>query len=664
MSRLCLRQTLTILPLLASIIPGTVAAQGLDYGAFEQLFGEPVTESATGKPQRVSDAPVAMDIITAEQIRRSGAHDIPQVLARYTSLDVQQYNAHDYTVGVRGYATAMNQLLLVLVNGRQVFLDNFGYVAWDSIPVQLTEIRQIEVIKGPNSALYGFNAAAGVVNIITYNPLHDTVSNANVRLGTHGYREGSGVVSTRLGRDAGIRLSAGLREEQAWRRGYSEFESQELDARRRPTRAQLAGEVLLRPTDGVVAGLEASYSRAIGGDFYNYGQFWREDKRVWSIRGRLSAETAYGLTEASVYHNTLRATYAVSAHPTDQAITIAQLSHTMKVGAEHTLRPSLEYRRSTQEAVPGQHLGYHVVAIGGMWNWSITDQLESTAAIRYDHLWLGASGFDDPNFPFGDRDYRRHIGRSSWNLGLVWRASANDTVRFGVARGISLPSLADLGYRDSYPEFNYQDTGSPRLSPTVVDDVQLAYRRRVAAIDGHFGVTGFYQRNQGFSSALSVVTLNPPDVPYPTYMPYNLGTSRMLGIELSAAGRWSQALRWGLEYRLAATEASFQPALIEYKRASPRHVVSARLGWTHGPFEADLFGRYASETLGYRVIDVSNTVQQSVSDFVSLAARLSYRLNDRLSLALEGENLLQQYHRQTIALQAERRAYLSLRMDF
>ena len=67
---------------------GTAAAQGLDYGKYETLFGEPVTESATGKPERVTNSPVIMDVITAADIQRSGAQDIPTLLSRLAGIDV------------------------------------------------------------------------------------------------------------------------------------------------------------------------------------------------------------------------------------------------------------------------------------------------------------------------------------------------------------------------------------------------------------------------------------------------------------------------------------------------------------------------------------------------------------------------------------------------
>ncbi|SHI69018.1 iron complex outermembrane recepter protein [Roseomonas rosea] len=649
-----------ILVLLAAL---PALALGMDRAALEELFGESVTTSASGKPQRASDVPLGMDIITAEQIRRSGAHDIPAVLARYTSLDVHQYNASDYAVGVRGYATPMTPRLLVLVNGRQVYLDHYGYAAWDAIPVQLGEIRQIEVVKGPNSALFGFNAVAGVVNIITYDPSYEHRSNAVVRLGTGGYRETSGVVSAPLGDGGGLRLSAGLRGEHNWGRGYTDFERASLDAGRSPTRAQFAGEAAFRLGPAARGAIDASFGRNIGAPFADYGQFWREDKRIWSLRGRVEANTSLGLVEAQIYRNAFRATYAATPFVTDHSVTVAELSDTVKLGAAHTLRPMVEFRRATMD-IGASKVVYDIAAAGAMWNWAVTDRVETTLALRYDHLWLNGSGYDDPAFPYGDRDYDRNFGTATWNFGLVWRATDDDTFRLGAARGVGLPTLYDLGWRDSYPAFGYQDTGNPYLGPTVVTDYQLEYRRRIEAIDGRFSITGFHQRNRGFSSGLSAATHFPPDVAYETYTPYALGRSDVTGFDLSLRGRALGAIDWGVEYRLAAVSSEFRPSLLDPKRASPRHLVSARLGWSSGPLELNLFGRYASLAQGYRTVNEADAVLARSKDYVSVAARIAYRLTDRMTLALEGENLLHERQEQTYALKAERRFYLSLRADF
>ena len=200
------------------VICGAALAQAPDEGVLAQIFQAPITSSATGRPQLASEAPANIEIITQDDIRRSGATTIPDALEFLPGVYVRRYGIADVDVGIRGYDQPYNPRLLVLVNGREVYEQAYGDVPWSEIPVQLEEIRQIEVIKGPNSALYGFNAVSGVINIITYDPLTDTINAATVRGGTQSYLSGSVVGTGQIGaggrcqavrrRDAGERLRA------------------------------------------------------------------------------------------------------------------------------------------------------------------------------------------------------------------------------------------------------------------------------------------------------------------------------------------------------------------------------------------------------------------------------------------------------------------------
>src|SRR6185503_240308 len=97
-------------------------------------------------------------------------------------------------VGIRGYNETSNPRLLVLLNGQQVYLDDLGRTQWYTLPVTIPEIKQIEVVRGPNTALLGFNAASGVINIVTYDPLHDAPINvATTSIGTQDFASVSAV---------------------------------------------------------------------------------------------------------------------------------------------------------------------------------------------------------------------------------------------------------------------------------------------------------------------------------------------------------------------------------------------------------------------------------------------------------------------------------------
>jgi outer membrane receptor for ferrienterochelin and colicins len=180
--------------------------QSMDYGALEQLFKEPVTTSVDGSPERVSDVPATMEIITADEIRRSGAKDIPGVLRHVGGVDTMEWGNDNTDVSVRGYDQALAERLLVLVDGRQVYADHYGYTPWSTVPVELSEIRQIEIIKGPSSALFGFNAVGGVINIITYNPLYDDVNMAQFSAGTQDLAAGVLAATHKFGNRAAVLL--------------------------------------------------------------------------------------------------------------------------------------------------------------------------------------------------------------------------------------------------------------------------------------------------------------------------------------------------------------------------------------------------------------------------------------------------------------------------
>ena len=101
--------------LLASCV--TAYAQAIDYSALQDVIGEPVTTSVTGKPQRVSELPGSMIVITAEQIARSPARDVPSLLKTYAGIDVNRWTAGQSDVAVRGGDPATAGLAIERIEG-------------------------------------------------------------------------------------------------------------------------------------------------------------------------------------------------------------------------------------------------------------------------------------------------------------------------------------------------------------------------------------------------------------------------------------------------------------------------------------------------------------------------------------------------------------------
>ncbi len=142
------------------------------YPKRELLFFEevPIVISATKREQPITEAPSSISVITAKDIERSGATSIADLLRRVPGLDVFRTNASDASISARGFNEPSNNDLLLLIDGRSAYVDFFGIVVWDNLPIVLEEIERIEIIRGPGSALYGANAFSGVINIITKTP--------------------------------------------------------------------------------------------------------------------------------------------------------------------------------------------------------------------------------------------------------------------------------------------------------------------------------------------------------------------------------------------------------------------------------------------------------------------------------------------------------------
>src|ERR1700730_1462710 len=134
--------------------------------SIEDLMNMEVT-SVSKKEQKLSSVAAAIFVITQEDIRRSGATNLPDLLRMVPGLDVAQINANTWAISARGFNLEFANKLLVLVDGRAVYTPLFGCVYCDTLDVPLEDIEQIEVIRGPGGTVWGANAVNGVINIIT-----------------------------------------------------------------------------------------------------------------------------------------------------------------------------------------------------------------------------------------------------------------------------------------------------------------------------------------------------------------------------------------------------------------------------------------------------------------------------------------------------------------
>jgi iron complex outermembrane recepter protein len=156
-------------PVLGAPSPASMATLSeLRSLSLEELMNVEVV-SVSRRPERLAEAASAIQIITAEDIRRSGATSLPEALRLAPNLQVAQVNGSQWAISARGFNNVLANKLLVLIDGRVVYTPLFAGVFWDVQDALLADIERIEVISGPGGTLWGSNAVNGVINILTKN---------------------------------------------------------------------------------------------------------------------------------------------------------------------------------------------------------------------------------------------------------------------------------------------------------------------------------------------------------------------------------------------------------------------------------------------------------------------------------------------------------------
>ena len=488
------------------------AVDCLDSGLWSQekehlLFQEiPVVVTASRKEQPITEAPATISVITAEDIKYSGATNIPDVLRRVAGIDVMTISARDQQVGVWGFITPINNKLLVLVDGRTMYTDLYGTILWDLFPVGLEEIDRIEAVKSPASSIYGANAFSGVINIITKTPeqlegttLHFTAGERNTLIGTilqagdmandrikykisaqwdqtNGWQDPkektarlfrfNGLVTYPLGEKGQIALSAGL--------GHSK------------DRKLLSGEY----TGTITADVENDYLQLdVKYGTLGFHTFYKKEKP--SISWPLTVE---------------KAVWNISTLN-------AELLHSFNWSKKHSLVWGINYRYNSMGKNPFILQSYRQ----HLWAFFLEDEIKFSDGFR---LTLGARYDTHPLV-------KAHLSpRGS----IFFSPSKNHILRFSFAQAYRNPSLVEsylyiekqlsLTLPPPFPPLQipcpYIFQGNPHLEPEAVTSYEIGYH---STWSRHFqlGMDLFYNRYGHFFSSSRAVTFYQSDEIFPGF---------------------------------------------------------------------------------------------------------------------------------------------------
>lgn len=609
--------------------------------SLDQLVDVRIT-SVSKKSQPLSEAPAAIFVITADDIRRAGITSLPEALRLAPGIEVTRIDSNKWAITARGFNGRFANKLLVLMDGRSIYSPLFSGVLWDEHATMLEDIDRIEVIRGPGATLWGANAVNGVINIITRraqdtqgNLVSATVgSEERVNLGVrHGGTTAAGTAWRVYGkgfeRDAAVD-AAGRRANDDWRQGRMGFR---IDSAPRPAGAftlqgdvfqAIAGETISRPT------LTAPYAAAETGDARTQGA---------NLLGRWSESTDAGESTLQAYYDGTRIDDLILEERRDTFD--LDFQRRTRLGTRHDVVWGLGYRIS-RDRTRGR-----IVRLDPA---DRTDRLFS--AFLQDEIALG------PDFRLTVGSKLEHNGYTGWEIQpgvrALWQLSPAQTAWASVSRAVRTPSRGDAASRFAIltraPSVAsgglpvvVEVRGSERMDAERLVAYELGWRLTPTptfSFDLAAFVNDYDRLRSQEIGARSFDALPVPHYIIQTVDVGNLLEGRTYGFEAVAEARPSESWRLvasysNLNFDLRAKSGSSDTASVAaLEGASPRHQLALRSEWSvdaHTDFDAWI-----------KYVDALPAL--AVGSHTSLNLRLAWRPRRNLELALAGHNLLDDRH--------------------
>jgi len=585
------------------------SANALKKMSVEELMDIQVT-SVSKRPEKLSEAASAIQVISAEDIRRSGATNLPQALRLASNLEVAQIDSRQWAITARGFNNVFADKMLVMIDGRSVYTPLYAGVYWDVQDTLIEDIDRIEVISGPGATQWGANAVNGVININTKSA-KDTQGGLVVsELGSelrdtvalrYGGQLGRGLYYRLYGkyfeRDDSVRPN-GREAADAWRTGQGGF---------RIDWEKAAGETITVQGDIYTGAIGRTGPEDVTVSGGNTLARWT---RSWSDTSQLKIQVYYDHTHRQIPRSFVQ---TLDTYDFD-------LQHSVTLAGLHAIVWGLGARRVEDDIQNTPANAFLPAQVGRTWfNAFAQDEMTIHREI---HLTLGSK--------IEHNDYTGYEVEPSGRL--AWAPTKNQTIWGAVSRAVRTPSRID---RDLYSPATppYRISGGPHVRSEKLLAYELGYRVQVDP-QLAFSLATYYNR---YDDLRGVEPLNPP-TPFPVEVSSGLeGESR--GGELSAD--WKATRRWRIhagytEMRVASNPQPGSRDLATDRNTAhdPKHQVLVRVFWDlSAAWESDFDLRYIGP------ID-----NQRVPGYTEANVHLGWSPTGRWELSVVGENLLHDQH--------------------
>ena len=432
----------------------------------EQLTRITVT-TASRRAERVIEAPASIFVISGEDIRRSGATSVPEILRLAPNLQVARADNNQYAITARGFNNVLANKLLVLIDGRTVYTPLFSGVFWETQDLVFEDIDRIEVISGPGTTLWGANAVNGVINIITL-PARATAG--PVAKGVAGTDE----------RGASFRTGSKFGDDGAWR-VYAKYWD-------RDHQSLTNGDAIRDGSKRASAGFRTDWGAAasqwtVQGDF-----FWGDIDMVPSARtisgGNILGRWSRQLSPDS----SLRVQAYYDRNDREHPTIFKERLDTFDFEAQHSLHPFTGheliwgggYRHSRDEVTNSNSQAFIPADRGLTWsNIFVQDEIALARSVTL------TAGLKAERNPYTGLEWLP-------NLRLAWRLDGEQLAWGALSRAVRAPSRID---REIYVPgvAPFVLVGNDTFESEVADVVELGYRAQLTS-QASLSATLFHHR--------------------------------------------------------------------------------------------------------------------------------------------------------------------------
>lgn len=645
------------LPALSAPLDPSIGAPDADLFelSLEQLMDVVVT-SVSKRSQRLSSTAAAVHVISAEDIRRSGAANLPEALRLAPGVHVARFSNNRWSVSIRGFGGRYANKLLVLQDGRSLYSPVYSGVFWEFNDIPLELVERIEVVRGPGASIWGANAVNGVINIITRNA-------ADAR-GTQLSASAGSTLRGSLFASHGVVLGADTHLEVYAKSQYVEPSSTpEAGPARDFWRTRQAGFRLDGKADGDRFRLQGSARDSVAGDhFMQRTPGIDEPARDYNSVG----EMAYllGRWEHDAGDGTL---HSLQAYAEKSRLDIL-------VGSERRSTFDVEYQ---QQRRFGERVDF---VWGGGWRHT-RDEILGDAGGRYvridntrdqtDLFSLFAQG-EFALVPerwaliLGARADRRDDANAAFqpNARVLFTPDRTHSLWASVARGVRTASRAERSVSGTLPaaplpapvpvpglgtitDAVTRLDGNPDFGHEYLDALDLGWR---AAWSPKLGteVAAYHYRYDDLrhASRTGEPSLIFGRLPY-FAQPVRLGTTeqaRVTGLELSA--QWRPTDAWDLAASLALNHMGHSSLnrRSEFSEGTPERIFALRTGYAISrTLQWDAWLRHSSALYTY-----SFEAGRRIDPHWTLDMRLAWKASRDLELSIVGQNLLERRHLEAI----------------